>query len=39
MGRDENVAIFKDTDNLVRTNEKIKVSVQASADARDFTLI
>ena len=32
MGRDENAAIFEDTENLVKTNERLRASVQASTD-------
>ncbi len=38
MGRDENVAVFKDTENLVRTNEKLKSSVQKSTDNQKLIL-
>ena len=32
MGRDENAAIFEDTENLVKTNARLRASVQASTD-------
>lgn len=38
MGRDENVEIFKDTEQLVRTNDKLKASVQASTDNQKLIL-
>lgn len=38
MGRDENVVIFKDTESFVRTNERIKASVQTSTDNQKLIL-
>ena len=38
MGRDENVAVFKDTENLVKTYERIKTSVQKSTDKQKLIL-
>ncbi len=38
MGRDENVAIFTDTENLVRTNERLKSSVQKATDRQKLIL-
>lgn len=32
MGREENVAVFNDTEKLIKTNEKLKASVQNSTD-------
>ena len=38
MGRDENVVVFKDTEKLVRTNARLKASVQASSDGQKLIL-
>ncbi len=38
MGRDENIAAFKDTENLIRTNEKLKTSVKKSTDNQKLIL-
>lgn len=38
MGRYENVAVFKDTEELIRTNEKLKSLVQASTNSQKLIL-
>ena len=38
MGRNENVVVFKDTEKLVKANEKIKKSVQNSTDNQKIIL-
>lgn len=38
MGRDENVEIFKDTEKLVKNNERIKASVKASTNRQKLIL-
>ncbi len=38
MGRDENVEVFKDTERIVNTNEKLKVSVQFSTNNQRLIL-
>lgn len=38
MGRNENVEIFKDTERLVKTNERLKKSVQSSTDNQKLIL-
>lgn len=38
MGREENAAVFRDTENLIRTNGKLKASVQASTEYQKLIL-
>ena len=38
MGREENVEVFKDTEKMVRMNERLKSSVQASTEKQRFIL-
>lgn len=38
MGRDENVAIFQDTEKLCKTNERLKASVQNATDKQKLIL-
>lgn len=38
MGRNENIEVFKDTEKLVKNNEKIKASVKTSTDKQKLIL-
>ena len=38
MGREENVEVFKDTEKMVRMNERLKSSVQASTEKQRLIL-
>lgn len=38
MGRDENREVFQDTERLVKTNEKLKKSVEHSIAAQEVIL-
>lgn len=38
MGRNENIAVFKDTENLVNSNEKLKKSLQESINHQKLIL-
>jgi uncharacterized protein (TIGR02452 family) len=38
MSREENVAVFEDTENLIKTNEKLKNSVQRATDCQKLIL-
>ena len=38
MGREENVEVFKDTEKMVKVNEKLKSSVQASTEKQKLIL-
>ena len=38
MGRDENIDIFKDTETLIKTNNKLKESVRNSTEMQKLIL-
>ena len=38
MGRDENVVVFKDTERLCKTNERLKNSVRKATESQKLIL-